>query len=52
MSLKKIPGQPKISVENVNVVISSDGKSSRDLPYTNNAGKAKKHNNTAPNNKL
>ena len=49
---ENISGQSEISFENVNMVIMRDGKSSRDLPYTNNAGKAKKHNNTAPNNKL
>ena len=39
----KIPGQPKISFENINTVITRDGKSTRDLPYPNHPGKAKKH---------
>ena len=39
---ENIHGQPKISFENVNMVIMRDGKSSHDLLYTNNAGKAKK----------
>ena len=36
-------GHPKISFENINAVITRDGKSTRDLPYPNHAGKAKKH---------
>ena len=39
---ENISGQPKISIENVNTVITRDGKSTRDLPYPNHAGKAKK----------
>ena len=39
---ENISGQPKISIENVNTVITRDGKSTRDLPYPNYAGKAKK----------
>ena len=49
---EKIPRQPKISFENVNVVITRDGKSSRDLPYPNHAGEAKKHRGTTPNLRL
>jgi hypothetical protein len=40
---EKILGQPEISFENVNAVIMRDGKSTRDLPYPNHAGRAKKH---------
>ena len=36
---RKIPGQPEISFENVNAVITRDGKSTHDLPYPNHAGK-------------
>jgi len=39
---EKIPGHPKISFENINAVTTRDGKSTRDLPYPNDAGKAKK----------
>jgi hypothetical protein len=42
MILKKISGQPKISFKNINAVITRDDKSTRDLPYPNHAGKAKK----------
>ena len=42
MIFENILGQPKILVENVNAVITRDGKSTRDLPYPNYAGKAKK----------
>jgi hypothetical protein len=48
----KIPGQPKISFENFNTVITRDGKSSRDVPYPNNAGKAKKDKGITPNLRL
>jgi hypothetical protein len=48
----KIPGQPEISFENVNAVITRDGKSTRDLPYPNLAGKARKHGGTIPNHRL
>ena len=49
---EKIPGQPKISFGNVNAVITRDGKSTRDLPYPNHAGEAKKHGGTTPNLRL
>jgi len=49
MSFENIPGQPDISFKNVNAVITRDGKSIRDLPYPNHAGKAKKHRGTTPN---
>ena len=39
---ENILGQPKISFENINAVITRDGKSTRDLPYPNHAGKAEK----------
>jgi hypothetical protein len=47
--IEKIPGQPEISFENVNVVITRDGKSTRDLPYPNHVGKYRKHGGTTPN---
>ena len=50
--LEKILGHPEISFENVNMVITRDGKSTRDLPYPNHAGKAKKHRGTTPNHRL
>ena len=40
---EKISGQHEISFKNVNAEITRDGKSTRDLPYPNHAGKAKKH---------
>jgi len=40
---EKILGHPEISFENINAVIMRDGKSTRDLPYPNHAGRAKKH---------
>ena len=43
---EKIPEQPEISLENVNAVITRDGKPTRDLPYPNHVGKAKKHGGT------
>ena len=43
---EKILGHPKISFENVNAVITRDGKSTCDLPYPNHARKAKKHRGT------
>ena len=49
---ENISGQSEISFENVNVVITRDGKSTRDLPYPNHAGKAKKHRGTTLNNRL
>ena len=49
---ENISGQSEISFENVNVVITRDGKSTRDLPYPNHAGKAKKHGGTTPNLRL
>jgi hypothetical protein len=49
---EKIPGHPKISFENINAVIMRDGKSTRDLPFPNHAGRAKKHRDTAPNHRL
>jgi len=49
---ENISGQSEISFENVNVVITRDGKSTRDLPYPNHAGKAKKHRATTLNNRL
>jgi hypothetical protein len=39
---EKIPGHPEISFENINAVITRDGKSTRDLPFPNHAGRAKK----------
>ena len=48
----KIPGQPEISFEDVNAVITRDNKSIRDLPYPNHAGKAKKHGGTILNLRL
>ena len=48
----KIPGQPEVSFENVDTVITRDGKSTRDLPYLNHAGKTKKHRGTTSNNRL
>ena len=48
---ENIHGQPKISFENVNMVIMRDG-STRDLPYPNHAGEAKKHGGTTPNHRL
>ena len=39
---EKIPGHIAISFENINAVITRDGKSTRDLPYPNHAGKAEK----------
>ena len=39
---ENISGQSEISFENVNVVITRDGKSTRDLPYPNHVGKTKK----------
>ena len=49
---EKISRQPKILFENINAVITRDGKSTRDLPYPNHAGKAKKHRGTTLNNRL
>ena len=49
---ENISGQSEILFENVNMVITMDGKSTRDLPYLNHAGKAKKHRGTTPNNWL
>jgi hypothetical protein len=49
---EKIPGQPKISFENINAVIMRDGKSTHDLPYTNHVGKAEKHMGTTPNHRI
>ena len=49
---ENILGQPKISFENINAVITRDGKSTRDLPYPNHAGEAKKHGGTTPNLRL
>ena len=49
---EKILRHPEISFENINVVITRDGKSTRDLPYPNHAGKAKKHRGTTSNNRL
>ena len=49
---EKILGQPKISFENINTVMTRDGKSTRDLPYPNHAGKAKKHGGTTLNLRL
>ena len=49
---KKISGQPEFSFENVNMVITRDGKSTSDLPYHNHAGKAKKHRGITPNLRL
>ena len=49
---ENISGQPKISLENVNAVITRDGKSTRDLPYPNHAGEAKKHAGTTLNLRL
>jgi len=46
---EKIPGHLEISFENINAVITRDGKSTRDLPYPNHAGKPKKHMGTTPN---
>jgi hypothetical protein len=40
---EKISGQPEISFENVNAVITRDGKFTCDLPYPNHAGRAKKN---------
>ena len=40
---EKIPGQPKISFENINAVIMRDGKSTHDLAFPNHTGEAKKH---------
>ena len=48
---EQIPAQPKISFENINAVIMRDG-STRDLPYPNHAGEAKKHGGTTPNLRL
>ena len=41
--LGKISGHHEISFENINAIIMRDGKSTRDLPYPNHVGKAKKH---------
>jgi len=49
---ENILGQPKISFENVNAVITRDGKFTRDLPYPNYTGKPKKHGDTTPNLRL
>ena len=49
---ENISGQSKILFEIVNMVITRDGKSTRDLPYPNHAGKAKKHRGTTLNNRL
>ena len=49
---ENISGQSEISFENVNMVITRDGKSTHDLPYTNLAGEAKKHKDTTPNLRL
>jgi hypothetical protein len=48
---EKILGQPEISCENINAVIMRD-KSTRDLPYPNHAGRAKKHGDTTPHHRL
>jgi hypothetical protein len=39
---ENILGQPKISFEYINAVITRDGKSTRDLPYPNHASEAQK----------
>ena len=49
---ENISGQSEISFENVNAVITRDGKSTHDLPYPNHAEKAKKHMGTTPNHRL
>ena len=49
---ENISGQSEILFENVNMVITRDGKSTRDLPYLNHAGKTKKHRGTTSNNRL
>jgi hypothetical protein len=49
---EKILGQPKISFENVDTVITRDGKSTRDLPYPSHVGRAKKHRGATPNLRL
>jgi hypothetical protein len=49
---EKIPRHPEISFENINAVITRDGKSTRDLPFPNHAGRAKKHGDTTPNHRL
>ena len=49
---EKILGRPEISFENINVVITRDGKSTRDLPYPNHAERAKKHGDTTPHHRL
>jgi hypothetical protein len=49
---EKIPRQPEISFENINTVITRDGKSTHDLPYPNHAREAKKHGGTTPNLRL
>ena len=48
----KIPGQPEVSFENVDTVITRDGKSTRDLPYPNHAEEARKNGGTTPNLRL
>jgi hypothetical protein len=48
----KIPGQPEISFESINAVITRDGKSARDLPYPNHVGRAKKHGDITPHHRL
>jgi hypothetical protein len=49
---ENISGQPKILVENINAVITRDGKSTHALPYPNHAGEAKKHGGTILNLRL
>ena len=51
-NFEKTSGQPKNSFENVNAVITRDGKSTRDLPYPNHAEEAKKHGGTTLNLRL
>ena len=50
--LGKILGHPEISFENINATITRDGKSTRDLPYPNHAGKVKKRGGKTPNFRL
>ncbi|KAM0832447.1 hypothetical protein ACQ4PT_064895 [Festuca glaucescens] len=45
---RKIPRQPKSSLENVNVVTTTGGKSTRDPPNPNDTGKAKERQETEP----
>ena len=51
-NFEMISGQPEISFENINAVITRDGKSTHDLPYPNHAGKAKNAQGTTPNQRL